>query len=156
MSDVIRSVFLNYIVCAVFGGVLEYLTPQKMRKTIRVCVVSLILLTSVVPLFKVDIDFKGLYSSEELEIQAQYNALMRTANIIEKNVYAEMKQILINQDVDEYEIYVSTEINEEDNVVYLEAVRIEVDHTYKSKIPHITNDVPREYRQIFKIGVKNE
>lgn len=156
MSDVIRSVFLNYIVCAVFGGVLEYLTPLKMRKTIRVCVVSLMMLASVIPLFNLDIDFEALYSTEEFEIQEQYNALMHTANIIERNVYADMKQILINQNVDEYEIYVSTEINEEDNVVYLEEVRIEVDHTYKSKIPHITNQVPQEYRQILKIGVKNE
>ncbi len=156
MSEIVKSVFINYIACAVFGGILEYLTPEKMRKTLRVCVVSLMLLTSVAPVLKIDINFKGIYSPEEFRVQEQYNALMHTANMIEKNVYAQMKEILINYEVDEYEIYVSTQISEDENIVYLEEVRIEVDKVYENRMPDIKSSVPDEYRQILKIGVKNE
>ncbi len=156
MSEIVKSVFINYIACAVFGGILEYLTPEKMRKTLRVCVVSLMLLTSVAPVLKIDINLKEIYSPEEFRVQEQYNALMHTANIIEKNVYAQMKEILINYEVGEYEIYVSTQISEDENIVYLEEVKIEVDKVYENRIPDIKSAVPDEYRQILKIGVKNE
>lgn len=156
MSEIVKSVFINYIACAVFGGILEYLTPEKMRKTLRVCVVSLMLLTSVAPVLKIDINFKEIYSPEEFRVQEQYNALMHTANMIEKNVYAQMKEILINYQVGEYEIYVSTQISEDENIVYLEEVRIEVDKIYENRIPDIKSAVSDEYRQILKIGVKNE
>lgn len=156
MSEIVKSVFINYIACAVFGGILEYLTPEKMRKTLRVCVVSLMLLTSVAPVLKIDINFKEIYSPEEFRVQEQYNALMHTANMIEKNVYAQMKEILINYQVGEYEIYVSTQISEDENIVYLEEVRIEVDKVYENRIPDIKSAVSDEYRQILKIGVKNE
>lgn len=156
MSEIVKSVFINYIACAVFGGILEYLTPEKVRKTLRVCVVSLMLLTSVAPVLKIDINFKEIYSPEEFRVQEQYNALMHTANMIEKNVYAQMKEILINYQVGEYEIYVSTQISEDENIVYLEEVRIEVDKVYENRIPDIKSAVSDEYRQILKIGVKNE
>ena len=50
MSEVIKSVFLNYIVCALAGGFLEYFAPAKSRKTLRIIVMGVILATSFAPL----------------------------------------------------------------------------------------------------------
>lgn len=156
MSESVKNVFINYIFCAVFGGILEYITPSKMRKTIRVCVVALMLATALSPALNIDIDFdKGFYS-DGLVQREQYNSLMHTANLIEKTIYDEMKNILINSDVDEYEIYVTTNIDEENNTVYLNEIRIELDKAFEAQIEVISQKIPNEYNKIFKIGVKNE
>ena len=57
MSDVIKTVFINYIACALIGGILEYAAPQNARKTLRVAVVSVMLIASLSPLLKIDFDF---------------------------------------------------------------------------------------------------
>ena len=54
MSDVIKNVFVNYIICAVVGGLLEYISPDKVKKSIRICVVIILLLAVVAPLSKTD------------------------------------------------------------------------------------------------------
>ena len=48
---------------------------------------------------------------------------MDTANLMEKEVYADIKKTLINLNIEEYEIYVSTEVREESNTVYFEEIR---------------------------------
>ena len=156
MSDAVKNVFINYIFCAVFGGVLEYITPQKMRKAIRVCVVAVMLASSLSPVLNIDIDFDYSLSSENSGQLQQYDTLMHTAGLIEKKVYGEMKDILINAEVDEYEIYVTTNIDEQNNIVYLEKIRIETDKSFESKIREISSAIPEEYEKVFEIGVKNE
>ncbi len=156
MSDVVKTVFINYIACAVFGGILEYIAPEKSRKMLRTCVISLMLVTSLAPVLQADVDFGNIENTEEIQLQNQYDALMHTANLTEKKIYGEMKDILINCGVDEYEIYVSTRIEKEENTVYLDEIRIDVHKLFESKIPQIQKQIPEEYKKIFKIGVKNE
>lgn len=156
MSEIVKSVFVNYIVCAVFGGILQYAVPEKMRKTLRTCVVSLMLITSLSPILKIDFDFENINNTEGIQIQEQYDALMHTANLIEKKIYGEMKDILINSGVDEYEIYITTNVQKEENTVYLEEIKIEVDKSFEAEIPHIKEQIPKEYEKVFKIGIKNE
>lgn len=156
MSEAVKSVFINYIVCAVFGGILEYIAPEKARKTLRTCVVALMLITSVSPFLQTELDFRNVVSTEEIQLQEQYDALMHTANLTEKKIYGEMKDILIKSGVDEYEIYVATRAEKEENTVFLEEIRIEVDNTFKEKIPVIEGQIPQEYKKVFEIGIKNE
>ena len=156
MSEAVKNVFINYIFCAVFGGILEYIAPPKTRKTLRICVVSLMLVTSLSPMLSTDLSLDYESYAGEAQQREQYDALMHTANLIEKKVYGEMKDILINSGVDEYEIYITTNIDEESNTVYLEKIRIETDKLFEKKISVIEKQIPEEYKKVFEIGVKNE
>ncbi len=156
MTETIKQILFNYIFCAVIGGVLEYLVPQKMAKTLRICVISVMLLTSVSPLLNMHIDFSQLTETTEAEESNLYNALYHTASVTEKMLYKEMKNILINLNIDEYEIYVDTTVDAEKSIVYLDEIKIEVDNTFANKIPQIKKNIPEEYKEILKVGVKNE
>ena len=157
MAEIIKTVLLNYAVCALLGGVLEYIAPEKTRKTLRVAVVSVMLLVVVTPVAKGEISLEGnMLSEEEISENVNYDALMHTANLIEQKLKEEMKEILINEGVNEYEIYITTTIDEENNTVFLEEIKIEVDKTFEDEISDIKNKVPEEYQVVLKVGVKNE
>lgn len=155
MSEIIKEVFINYIACAVLGGVLEYLTPDKMRKTLRGVVVSLMLVLSLSPLLKADFDFSNIDIEERRE-QEEMNSLMHIANLTEKKIYDEMRDILINSGVGEYEIYVTATPSREDNTVYLEEIKIQVGAEYRDKTEEIKAKISEEYQSILKVGVENE
>ena len=116
----------------------------------------LLLLGIISPIVKSDISVGDLLSQTEIEENAEYDALMHTANLTEKKIREEMKEVLINEGVNEYEIYVSTSVDAEENTVYLEEIKIEVGNTFENKINIIKSKVPEEYRQVLKVGVKNE
>ena len=65
MTEIIKTVLFNYAVCALVGGVLEYLSPEKTKKTLRVAVVSVMLLVVVSPIAKNKISFENNLLSEE-------------------------------------------------------------------------------------------
>jgi hypothetical protein len=156
MKEIIKTVFLNYAFCSVIGGFVEYLTPEKMKKTIRVCTVLVILAMCFAPFVGTELDFTAPdITGIDLE-QNKYNALMHTASLMEKEVYAGIKQTLINLNIDEYEIYVSTEIDAECNTVYFKEIKVEVDEQYEALLPQIKSTVEQEYVDILKVGVKNE
>jgi hypothetical protein len=148
MSDVIKTVFVNYITCALVGGILEYVAPQNARKTLRVAVVSIMLITSFSPILKINIDFSNINSVYENDETQSYDALMHTANLTEKKIYNEMRDILINLEIDEYEIYVKTTVEIEENTVYLDSIKIEVSEKFADKISEIKKSVKEEYRTV--------
>lgn len=148
MSEVIRSVFVNYIACALFGGLLEYVAPQSMRKTLRVAVVAVMLASSLAPVLKTDFQIPEIAAEEEAAEEMNYTALMHTANLTEKKVYNEIRDILINLGIDEYEIYINTTVEAEENTVYLDGVTVEVDESFKEKTAEIKNNIPEEYRSV--------
>ena len=157
MTDTIKTVLLNYAVCALVGGVLEYIAPEKTKKTLRVAVVAVMLLVVISPIAKSEINLEGnILSQEEISEKINYDALMQTANLTERKLREEMKEILIKENVNEYEIYITTTIDEEENTVYLEEIRIEIDAAFEKKIDVIKNNVPKEYQKVLKVGVKNE
>ena len=158
MSDVIKIVFINYITCALACGFLEYIAPQNARKTLRVAVVAIMLITSLSPLLKVDFDFSEVTDDYEINETLSYDALMHTANLTEKKIYNEMRKILINAGVDEYEIYVKTSADLQENIVYLEEIKIQVPEEFSGKIPEIENAVKEEYKPVLVVEkmVQNE
>ncbi len=157
MAEIIKTVFLNYAVCALVGGVLEYIAPEKTKKTLRVAVVSVMLLVVVTPVVKGEISLEeNMLSEEEISEKVNYNALMHTANLTEQKLKEEMKKILINEGINEYEIYIITTIDEESNTVFLEEIKIEVGEAFENKISAIKNNVSEEYQEVLKVGVKNE
>ena len=154
MKETIKSVLVNYITCAIIGGVLEYLVPQRMKKTLHVAVVAVMLVAAFSPVLKMDFNFDSIDYSVESESEITYDNLMHTANLTEKKIYNEMKQILINQQVSEYEIYVRTSVEKDENTVYLDEVKIEIPEEFKDKISAITKAVPVEYKSVFTISVR--
>ncbi len=156
MAQTIKTVLINYACCAFFGGILEYIAPQKVKSVLR-CVVALVLLFAVAsPIVKADIDFKGFNIVENSSETAQMDALMHTANLTEKKIKSELQNILINLEVNEYEIYVNTSVDKEKNTVYLESVIVEVSKEFSDKNQDIYNAITADYKAVLKVGVKNE
>lgn len=154
MSNVIKTVFINYIVCALAGGFLEYWAPENARKTLRVVIVAVMLTASFSPLLKAEYslgDFYNDYEIEENSVGNDYDILMHTANITEKKIYNEMRNILINLGIDEYEIYVKTDVEIEENTVYLDEIKIQIPQKWKSKISEIEGKVNEEYKRVLVV-----
>ena len=154
MSETIKSVFINYIVCAIAGGFLEYFAPPKSRKTLRVIIMGVILATSFAPLLKLEINIPDFSGYDELSENTSYDALMHTANLTEKKVYGEVRDVLINSGIDEYEIYVTTSVEEETNTVWLEKVEVEIPKEFSGKLSEIEMAIPEEYRSVTRVGEK--
>ena len=157
MTEIIKTVLFNYAVCALVGGVLEYIAPEKIKKTLRVSVVAVMLLVVVSPIAKREINLESNFiSQEEISEKMNYDALMQTANLTERKLREEMKEILINENINEYEIYITTTVDEEENTVFLEEIKIEVGKAFEEKIDVVKSSVPKEYQEVLKVGVKNE
>ena len=156
MGGTIKTVLLNYAVCAFVGGLLEYLAPEKTKKTLRVAVISVLLLGILSPILKNEISIENLLPEAEISEDVSYKTLVHTASLTEKKLRDEMKEILINEGVNEYEIYVTTSIDEKENTVYLEEIKIEVGKAFENKIALVKSNVPKEYQEVLKVGVKNE
>lgn len=156
MAETIKTVLLNYAVCTFVGGILEYIAPERAKKILRIAVVSVLLLGIFSPIVKNEISFEELLPEAEINERVSYDALMHTANLTEKKLRQEMKEILINEGINEYEIYIRTSVDEEENTVYLEEIKIEVSENFRDKIPVIEKSISKEYEGILKVGVKNE
>lgn len=156
MTGTIKTVLFNYAVCALVGGVLEYIAPEKTKKTLRIAVVSVLLLMVVSPIMKSEINLEKFLPEEEISENVNYNALMHTANLTEEKLRGEIKEILIKENISEYEIYITTTVDEEKNTVYLEEIKIEVGKAFENKISIVKSNVPEEYQEVLKVGVKNE
>ncbi len=157
MTEAIKTVLFNYGVCALVGGVLEYISPEKTKRTLRIVIVSVMLLVVISPIAKSKITLdNGVISEEEISENVNYNALMHTANLMERKLREEMREILIKNGINEYEIYITTTVDEEENTVFLEEIKIEVGKTFEDKISVIKSSIPKEYQEVLKVGVKNE
>ncbi len=156
MTETIKTVLLNYAVCALVGGVLEYIAPEKTKKTLRITIVSVMLLMVISPIVKSEINLENLLPDEEISEKVNLDALMHTANLTERKLREEMKEILIKENINEYEIYITTTVDEEENTVFLEEIKIEVGKAFENKISIIKSNIPKEYQEILKVGVKNE
>ena len=156
MSETVKTVLLNYAICSLVGGILEYITPEKMRKTLRVIITLFLVATVVFPVLKNDINIESILNSDEKIENSEYSALVHTQNLLEKKIYEEMRNILINCEVNEYEIYITTTVDEEENTVYLKKIKIDISRGFINKTEDIKSLVPQEYKSVLEVGVKNE
>ena len=156
MTETIKTVLLNYAVCAFVGGILEYLAPQKTKNVLRIAVFSVLLLGLFSPFVKNEVSFDGIIPQSENVENSGFDALMHTANLTERKIRREIKEILINEGINEYEIYISTAIDENENTVFLEEIKIQVAKSFEEKIPLIKSKIPDEYKTVLEVGVKNE
>jgi hypothetical protein len=89
---------------------------------------------------------------EESETQTGVN---HTASLIEKEIYKNVENILINEGVNEYEIYISTNIDDSTNEIVLTEVTVLVDEKFKGEISDLENILKTEFGEVLKIGVKD-
>ena len=153
--DSIKTVLVNYAVCALLGSIFEFISPKRSKETFRI--ISSIILISVIVLPLATFDFTGALEEIEFEFQAEENegnALLSTANLMEREIYKQIENILINEGLNEYEIYISTEIDENSNEVILKEVKILVDSKFKEKIPILKEKLKNDFQEVLEIGVK--
>ena len=154
MNDAVKEVLLNYAVCSLTGGVLSFVTPEKMRKPLKIIVTLFLISTVIFPLLRSEVNIDELFDEEVKLYDEQYSALIHTQKLLEEELYDEMSEILIKLSINEYEIYIETTADEKENTVYLEEVRIEISKEFENMIDNITNKVPQEYKGVLKVGVK--
>ena len=153
--DSIKTVLVNYAICALLGSVLEFISPKKSREAFRV--VSGIILISVIIVPLIGFDFSaelGKNSFDFEEATSKENTLLTTAGLMEKEIYKQIENILINEQIDEYEIYISTEIDEEANEIILSEVNVLVGVQFQNKITELSSILGKEFGDILQIGVK--
>ena len=156
MSEVVKDILLNYAVCSLAGGVLSYIAPEKMRETLKVIITIFLISTIIFPLLRSEMNFNEIFSDEINLDEERYSALLHTQHLLEGKLYDEMSKILINCGVNEYEIYITTTVDEVENTVYLDEIKIEISEEFAGLKDNIKNDIPDEYKSVLKVGVKNE
>lgn len=153
--DSIKTVLVNYAICALLGSVLEFISPKKSREAFRI--VSGIILISVIVIPLVGFNFSAELEKREFEFEEEgsgEDVLLTTAGLMEKEIYKQIENILINEQIDEYEIYISTEIDEEANEIILSEVNILVGVQFQNKITELSSILGKEFGDILQIGVK--
>ena len=103
-----------------------------------------------------DLDLKSEFSQLDFSIAESdtQQSINHTANLIEKEIYKSIEEILINEGVNEYEIYIDTKVDEATNEIVLQEVTVLVDEIFKEKISVLESILKTEFGEVLKIGVK--
>lgn len=152
--DSIKLVLVNYAVCALLGSIFEFILPRKNKDVFRIVSSVILISVIVIPLSRLDLksEFSRLdFSLAESDTQQSIN---HTANLIEKEIYKSIEEILINEGVNEYEIYIDTKVDEATNEIVLQEVTVLVDEIFKEKISVLESILKTEFGEVLKIGVK--
>ena len=153
--DSIKTVLINYAVCALLGSIFEFIAPRRNKETFRI--ISSIILISVIVIPLATFDFKGAVDNMEIQVETEKTeeqALLNTSKLIEREIYKKVEEILINEGVNEYEIYISTEISEESKEIILKELKVLIDSNYKEKITVLEGKLQGDFGEVLKIGVK--
>lgn len=156
--DSIKTVLVNYAVCALFGSIFEFILPRKNKDVFRIVSSIILISVIVIPLAKLDLqsEFENSeYMEFSTDITVAENNLSYMAGLIEKEIYKNTETILINEGVNEYEIYISTKVDEATNEIVLTEVEVLVDAKFKDEIIVLENNLKAEFGEVLKIGVKN-
>ena len=152
--DSIKLVLVNYAVCALLGSIFEFVLPRKNKDVFRIVSSVILISVIVIPLSRLDLksEFSHLdFSLTESDTQQSIN---HTANLIEKEIYKSIEEILINEGVNEYEIYIDTKVDEGTNEIVLQEVTVLVDEIFNEKISVLESILKTEFGEVLKIGVK--
>lgn len=150
----IKTVLVNYAVCALLGSIFEFISPRRSKETFRIISSIVLLSVIVIPLAHFDFTEKIEEITVDYEEISESDTLLHTANLMEKEIYVRTENVLINLQVDEYEIYISTKTDESANEIILTELKILVDENFKEKIPEIESALKNDFGETLKIGVK--
>lgn len=151
--NALKNVMLNYCVCAFFASVLHMLVPKKEEKIFRALSFCVISAVSLMPLLNADFS-KASLSFDEVygeSYKSEYSAARALESAVGKNV----SDTLIKLGIDEYEIYVSTNTDEEKSIVRVTEVRVELAPEFENRTDDVKNELDAIYKDVLKVEVKN-
>lgn len=152
--DSVKLVLVNYAVCALFGSIFEFILPRKNKDVFRIVSSVILISVIIIPLSKLSLSEEFESVQYQQEADDTENNLIRTASLLEKEIYKNIEEILINEGINEYEIYISTNIDEATNEIVLAGVEILVDEKFSDKITVLENILKSDFGEALKIGVK--
>lgn len=123
------------------GTVLCLVVPSRERKILKTLVFSVVITVTILPFLNnenIDFDFV-LPEFNESEISE--NSSLHLQNLLEKEIYKKVSDFLINKNINEYEIYVSTEFDEKENTVILKNIKVELGEKFKERANEIKNEL---------------
>ena len=89
--DSIKTVLMNYAVCALLGSIFEFIAPRRNKETFRI--ISSLILISVIIIPLATFDFKGAFEEQEFQFeteQTEEKALQNTTKLIERESLLKM------------------------------------------------------------------
>lgn len=151
----LKTVIVNYCVYAFFAAVLELITSEKHKRAFRSFSFCVILAFSLLPLSGAQIDISNAFNYEEQGGENAAASLASACTRLERAVYENVSQALINIGINEYEIYVSTVVNEEECVVRVTEVLVELGEKFADDTERAFEALKADYEEILKVEVKN-
>lgn len=155
--DSIKTVLMNYAVCALLGSVFEFITPEKNKELIRI--ISSIVLIAVIIIPIASFDLFGTMEEIELEVEESEvyeDSILKTSKLIENELYKKIENILINKGIDEYEINISTKTDNETREIVLTGISVLLGKEYENEIQRLKEELNDEFYEVLKIGVKED
>lgn len=152
----IKAALYSCALCAVFGGILKYLSlSDSMKKLLGIIITTAIAVLALRPFADSTISFDEFSVEIQETRQTTEDTLMHLAGVLEKDVKSKVKDVLINCGVDEYEIYVTTATDKENETVSLISLKIEVGEQYSDNIRQIVSVLKDEFGEVLKVDVKS-
>lgn len=151
MTGVLRDVLLNYAVCALFGGIAGFLAPERMKKTVRALAVAVMLCGVLLPLGQFQpTEAPALPNVTE---DAAYDDLMHAAGLLENGVRTNVRDVLAQLEIHEYDVDVQTACSREDGSVTLTSLTVELGEAYADKAADV-KEALGEYQEVLIVRVK--
>ncbi len=140
--------------CSTIGTFLCLVVPARERKMLKTVVFSVVIAVTLLPLadskdLQFDFYMPDLSSSGVFE-----NSVLHTQNLLEKEIYKKVSDFLINRNITEYEIYVSTYFDEDENAVVLEQIKVELGTRFKNKCAEIKSELSADLGETVNVEVK--
>ncbi len=151
MTGVLRDVLLNYAVCALFGGIAGFLAPDRMKKTVRALAVAVMLCGVLLPLCQ----FQPAEAPTLPDVteDAAYDDLMHAAGLLENGVRANVRDVLSQLEIHEYDVDVQTACSREEGSVSLTSLTLELGRAYANRIADV-KEALGEYQEVLIVRVK--
>lgn len=149
----LKTVMVNYCIYAFFAAVLELITNEKHKRAFRSFSFCVILAFSLAPLTGIELNIAdSLFEEKSI---AEVSSLEAACTRLERAVYENVAQVLISLGINEYEIYVSTVVNEEECVVTVTEVLVELGAEFADDTERVFEALKADYEEILKVEVKN-
>ncbi len=155
--ETLKTVLVNFAVVSLVCSIFEYLTPSRNKEIMKI-ISSVILISLVVTsLFK--LDFKNTFDKTDFnfsENTLSEDGLTDLKLLMEKEVYKNIENVLINEGVREYEINMKSEIDFDSAEISLTEIKILSDKSEAEKISRAEKELEKEYGDILKFGEIND
>jgi hypothetical protein len=120
--DSIKTVLMNYAVCALLGSIFEFIAPRRNKETFRI--ISSIILISVIIIPLATFDFKGAFEEQEFQFETEQTEEIESLNI------EEVQQI---SPIELAKRYYREKFNSEMNDEYVEMLDFAIQEVNKDK-----------------------